>query len=436
MSRKICVVGGGISGLSAAYFALKRGYDIELYESSDQLGGLAASFNFGSANIEKFYHFICGGDKKLIALAAELGLEEKLRFRPTKTAYYYKGKYYPFSTPLDLLKFTPISFLSRLRFGIHTAYSKFNTKWHHLDEVPAKEWLVKSIGEKAYQVLWHTLLMEKFGDFHDQISASWIWHRIHRVASSRKGIFAKERMGYFEGGSQTVINVLHKKTTHMGGQIHLNQQVKAVRATDTGLSVQTEEALRSDFDRVIMAIPSPIAAGLIRNLDPPFSNQLSAIHYFGVICGIFRLQEKMSDAFWLNINDPNVTANGLIEYTNLNPLDSISPHKIIYMPIYLPEDDRRFGEDDTTLKEEFFTSLKKVRTDLQDSAVVDFRIFKAPYAQPICTVPFKDKIPPVKTPVEGIYLLDSAQVYPSDRSLNAMITLAEDMIEKYFPPQN
>jgi hypothetical protein len=51
-------------------------------------------------------------------------------------------------------------------------------------------------------------------------------------------------------------------------------------------------------------------------------------------------------------------------------------------------------------------------------------------------VPFREKIPPVKTPVEGIYLLDSTQVYPSDRSLNAMITLAEDMIEKHFLSQN
>jgi protoporphyrinogen oxidase len=436
MSQKICVVGGGISGLSAVYYALKRGYAADLYESTDQLGGLASSFSFGPVDIEKFYHFICGGDRKLISLAAELDIQEALRFRPTNTAYYYNGKYYRFSTPIDLLKFTPISFLSRLRFGIHTAYSKLNTKWHHLDEVPAREWLVKSIGEKAYQVLWHTLLMEKFGDFHDQISASWIWHRIHRVASSRKGIFAKERMVYFEGGSQTLINALHKKITDMGGQIHLNKSVEAVVKNDDRLCVQLDGSASCAFDRIVLAVPSPIAAGLIGALDGTFSKQLTAIPFFGVICGVFRLQEKMTDAFWLNINDSTVAANGLIEYTNLNPLDSISPHKIIYMPIYLPEDDRRFGVDDEDLKSELFTSLKKIKPNLQDSSVVDFRIFKAPYAQPICTVPFRDRIPPVKTPIEGVYLLDSTQVYPSDRSLNAMIILAEEMIEKYFPTQN
>ncbi|MFC2164987.1 NAD(P)/FAD-dependent oxidoreductase [Acidobacteriota bacterium] len=436
MSKKICVVGGGISGLSAAYFALKRGYAVELYESSDILGGLAASFSFGPIDIEKFYHFICGGDKKLISLAGELSIQDRLRFRPTKTAYYYNGKYFPFSTPVDLLRFTPISFLSRLRFGFHTAYSKVNTKWHHLDEIPAKEWLVRSIGEQAYQVLWHTLLMEKFGDFHDQISASWIWHRIHRVASSRKGIFAKEQMGYFEGGSQTLIDTIHKKITEMGGMIHLNQKVDAIKKSDNRLCVQTDTSTSNPFDRVVLAIPSPIAARLIGNMDATFSKQLSAIHFFGVICGIFRLQEKISDAFWLNINDPNISANGLIEYTNLNPLKSISPHKIIYMPIYLPEDDRRFSEKDSVLKSEFFASLKKLKPSLHDESIVDFRIFKAPYAQPICTVPFKDKIPPVKTPAEEVYLLDSTQVYPSDRSLNAMITLAEDMVKQHFPAQN
>jgi len=185
-----------------------------------------------------------------------------------------------------------------------------------------------------------------------------------------------------------------------------------------------------------MAIPSPMAARLVRNRDAAFSERLSSVHFFGVICGVFRLRTKISEAFWLNINDPNVPANGLIEYTNLNPLEPISPHKIIYMPIYLPENDRRFAEDDEVLKSEFLASLKKIEPNLNDESIVDFRIFKAPYAQPICTVPFKDKIPPVKTPVKGVYLLDSTQVYPSDRSLNAMITLARDLVDQHFPAQN
>jgi len=426
------VIGGGISGLSAAYFLLKKDYVIDLYECSYQLGGLASSFDFGGIIIEKYYHFICGGDEKLIDFADEIGIGEKIKFQSTKAACFYNGKYYPFSTPFDLLKFFPISPISRLRFGFNTAYSKVRKKWEHLDDISAKKWLIRSIGEEAYQVIWHPLLKEKFGEYYDQISASWIWHRIHRVASSRKNIFSKEKMGYFEGGSQTLINAVTQKIQKMGGIIHLNQKVEHIKKSNRGLKVYFDSKKHHEFDKIVLAVPLPVAAEIIKNLDLEFSERLSSIKFIGVICGIFRLHDNITAAFWLNINDPRIAANGLIEYTNMNPLEEIRRDKIVYMPFYLPVGNGRFPEDESILQKDFFKMLKIIKPELSTDCLVDFRVFRSHYAQPICNIGFKDKMPPVKTPIEHLFLLDSTQIYPSDRSLNAMIGLTENMVKKYF----
>ena len=49
--RKIVIIGGGIAGLSAAVYALKCGYEVEVLEMHDMAGGLAMSWRRGSLHI-------------------------------------------------------------------------------------------------------------------------------------------------------------------------------------------------------------------------------------------------------------------------------------------------------------------------------------------------------------------------------------------------
>ena len=428
MRRNIAVVGGGISGLSAAYFALQNGHNVSLYESSDQLGGLAASFDLNGHTIEKYYHFICGGDQKLIELANRLDIGNMVKFQVSKTALFFNGQYYPFTTPLDLMKFSPISLSSRLRFGFNILYSKYTKEWEKLDTLSGYEWLCQRIGEEAYNAIWHPLLKIKFGKYYDKISAAWVWHRIHRVASSRKSAFSEEKMGYFEGGSQTLISALENHIEQSGRSIYLNAKIQAITKENQTFKLMLDSGQQVSCDTVVLAVPLPVAAEIVKGLDPVYARKLSSISFFGVVCALFRLKERVNQAFWLNINDSRIAANGLIEYTNLNPLEEMSPDNIVYIPLYGPMEDRWFSMDEESLRREFFDMLKIIKPSLEEDAVVDFRVFKSSYAQAICTVGFKDSVPSVATPVKNLFLLDSTQIFPSDRALSALVGLAEKMV--------
>jgi protoporphyrinogen oxidase len=430
--NKVAVVGGGISGLSTAYFALHKGFDVSLYESSARLGGFAASFDMAGLTIEKYYHFICRGDQKLIELSNRLGINHKIKFQVSKTACFYNGHYYPFSTPLDLMKFSPISLSSRLKFGLNILSSKYIREWEKLDQISGKEWLCKHIGEEAYNAIWDPLLKIKFGNNYDMISAAWVWHRIFRVSTSRKTLLSREKMDYLEGGSNTLISAITRQIEQLGGSIHLNSKVQKITKTNHSFKLILESGRHTCSDRIVLAVPLPVTAEIIKDLDPGFSLKLSSIVFYGILCGVFRLKEKVSDAFWLNINDSRIVANGLIEYTNLNPLEEISPHKIVYIPFYVPVDNEWFLMDEASLQYRFLAMLKILKPSLSKNSVVDFRVSKSPYAQAICTIGFKDKVPPVTTPVKNLFLLDSTQIYPSDRTLSALIGLAEKMVDDNF----
>jgi len=58
--KKIVIIGGGIAGLSAAVYALKCGYQVEVLEMHDMAGGLAMSWRRGPYTFETCLHWLVG----------------------------------------------------------------------------------------------------------------------------------------------------------------------------------------------------------------------------------------------------------------------------------------------------------------------------------------------------------------------------------------
>ncbi len=60
----------------------------------------------------------------------------------------------------------------------------------------------------------------------------------------------------------------------------------------------------------------------------------------------------------------------------------------------------------------------------------DYKLFRAPFAQPIIPVNYSRKIPPFKTPLPNIYLANIQQVYPWDRGTNYAVALGKNIVEE------
>jgi protoporphyrinogen oxidase len=239
-------------------------------------------------------------------------------------------------------------------------------------------------------------------------------------------------MGYFIGGSKTLIAALEKSILGAGGKIFLGTEIISLERSMGRFLVASRNEQRNGYDGVVLSIPLPRAARLVQPLDPAYARKLSSIEFIGVVCGLFRLRKPVSGAFWLNINDPRLPANGLIEYTNLNPMPEIVSDHIVYIPLYVPENHPWYSRDESSLKQEFFQILNTINPELSKEDIIGFRSFRDPYAQAICPIGFKAKAPALATPIPGLFLLDSTQLYPSDRALSGLIGLAETMNQKYL----
>lgn len=428
MAKHVVVLGAGLAGLTAAYRLVRQGYTCTLVEAANEVGGLASSFSLQGRNVERFYHFICRGDDDLLKLAAELGLQDAVRWKQTHTAFYYNGRTYPFGAPWHLLFFKPVPWLQRIRFGLHILRSRYRKRWQWIDRIPAQPWLIENIGEQAYNVIWHPLLRIKFGDDARYISAAWVWHRIWRVAKSRRRLWERESFGYLRGGSHTLVEALLAwLQAQPGFGLRLGQAAQAINWEAGSVSGVRLEDDTLPCDAVISTVALPQLEKLLPELEASselaaaFMQNLRAIRYIGVVCMVLQLKQPFSRCFWTNINDSQVSFNGVIEQSNLADDLRQAGLNLLYIPFYLPTTEPRFRASQGDLLAEYLPMLKRVNPAFDESWIESCQVFRAHYAQAVCTVGFADVRPPLATPLAGLFLTDSTQFYPEDRTLSAAI---------------
>ena len=426
--KSIGILGAGPMGLACAYYAQKKGYKVTLIEAAPFIGGMASHFELSGTSIEKFYHFICKTDFDTFELLDELKLSDKLIWKNTSMGYFIEGKLYKWGDPFSLLFFEKFSLISKIRYGLNAFFTSKRKNFDSLENLSAEEWLKSWIGEKAYDLTWKKLMDYKFYEYSSSISAAWIATRMKRVGNSRKSIF-QEQLGYLEGGSETLVNALADKIKDDGGKIITNSPVTNLMISEEkkilGLEVNKEKLY---FDSVISTIPTPYLDKILGETSLDFRKKYKQIENIGVVCVIYKLKKGVSKHFWVNINDERFELPGLIEFSNLRKIEN--DLKIIYLPYYMPITYDKFEKSDEYFFEETFNYLQMLNPNLKKEDVIDFSVNKLKYAQPICDVGFKEKIPPIQTDIEDLYIADTCFYYPEDRGVSESIKLAKTIIEK------
>ena len=414
--KRIAVLGAGPMGLAVAYQLARDGHEPVVFEADDRVGGMTACFDFDGLKIERYYHFHCISDYAFLQILDELGLAGKMRWVATKMGYWYQNTLQPWGNPVALLTFKGLGLIAKLRYGLHAFLCTKRDDWRPLDSVEATGWIKRWVGSEAYEVLWRRLFDYKFYEYTTGLSAAWIWSRIRRIGRSRYSLI-KEKLGYLEGGSSTLLNALHTDIEKHGGVIRLKspvQQVMMVEGEVTGVQVNGQfEA----FDRVVSTVPLPFVPRLMPDLPQDVLAKFKALKNIAVVCVIAKLSKPLTENFWLNTNDDEMDIPGLVEYSNLRPLEQ----KVVYVPFYMPGEHPKFAEPDEVFLAKVKRYLMKINPQLTDADFLSMRASRYRYAQPIFDPGYLDKLPPVNLPVEGLWVADTSYYYPEDRGISESI---------------
>jgi protoporphyrinogen oxidase len=419
---RTAIIGGGIAGATAALRLADAGQKVVLVESGQRLGGLVVSFEVAGTPLECFYHHIFPHESHIRALIGDLGLTDRLDWLPSSMGVMTAGRLWPFTTPLDILRFGPLTLPQRIRMGIGGLRLQRWQDWESLDEVPAREWLINATGEAAVRELWDPLLRAKFGSAAPNVPAAWMWGRFEQRRGARKG--SGEKLGYLRGGFRQLFDALAARLVARGVEIRTASRVTSVASTGHRVAGVTTDGGDIEADAVLYTGALP---GITRLVPPDFTDpRWGLAEGMGVLCSVIETDRPITDVYWTNVCDDSLGIGAIIEHTNLVPMSDYGGRHVTYLGRYFTADEDIASADPAAQTEQWLANLAASYPHFDRSSVLAVHPFRTPYAAPLVSVGYRAKIPDLRAPLAGLYIATTAQIYPRDRGMSEGVRIGGD----------
>ena len=462
---KAAVIGGGVLGLTLAYRLASEGHEVDLLEAEPALGGLAAAHDYGPFTWDRFYHCVLPQDTALIALLEDLGLAGNLRWTRTGTGYYARGRMYDMNGNADFLRFPLLTLTDKARLAAAVIYATRFADPNDLYRVSAEQWLMKMCGRRAYAVFWQPLLKAKFGPFHDQVAAVFIYATLVRLFGARSAAAGKESLGYVSGGYRAILGRFADRLRERGATIRTSAPVTAIAPATSpsgGPGCRVEWSDRqagrqagahhgaggtgmaaADYDQVFFTAPTRLArrvaaAPFLPHVDAVERENPTSSHYLGVACLVLALDAPLTPYYVLNIGESSIELTGLIEMTNLvDRAKETANLSLLYLPRYMDSESKEFESSDAALRDGMIErGLKRLFPDFDARRARYAGVHRARYVQPLPLVrdgggPQGDPTPALQRPFQ---IVNTAMLRCATLNNNEVVALVDRFIAKNRDP--
>jgi protoporphyrinogen oxidase len=433
-AMRVAIVGGGMMGIvTALELAGQSRARITIFEKNAHLGGLSSPYTWEGITWDRFYHVVLSTDCDLLEFIRSIGLDGELFWRETKSGFYDKGKLVSMSSLKDFISFPFLSLWQKFRLGLGIVLSTRIRNTTKLDRIYVREWLTRLFGRRVYEKIWDPLLRSKLGAWREKTSAAFISATINRLYGARQGSAKVERMGHVRGGYNRIIQQAKQRLESAGVKLLLDQEVAQVEAV--GSASGQEIVLRTPseehhFDRVVLTLPTPEILRVTGHLDHRYWETLSDVSYLGVICVLLILKRSLSPYYVINLLDRSLPFTGIVEATNIvSPADVEGSH-LIYLPKYVTADDELWEAEDPQVLELFIDGLQRVFPDVMKKDILHTAVFRERHVQPLQEVDWLKRSVGFRTPVKGLYVVNTSMIYNSTLNNNAVVRLAANAVKE------
>jgi protoporphyrinogen oxidase len=435
------IVGGGIAGLAAAYRLQDHGEEVVVFEASDDLGGLAATYETAGDRIEKFYHHLSANERTIVELAEELGLGDRVEWRHKTDAFYVDGVVHPMEKLWEVAAYPHLSLYDKFRLGMLVMEVDVRSGWPDPDgfadleafeEVPVREFLLEQTTERVYEQFWEPLLSAKFGDRKEDVSAAWLLGRV-KFRGERDPLRG-EKLGYLEGG----FHVLLDRLVEAVGPEHVRT---GARVTDLGfesgavasLTAETTDERSSsspgtgsrDDDGLETHDVDGVVVAAMPNVLEDLTGHGCDIDFQGTVCSVWSMDRSLTDAYWVNLVD-DAPFGVFIEHTNYVPPERYGGEHLYYTASYVQDPGEEVWQmDDEAVEAHWREGIADLFTQFDPDDVNWVRTARNPTTAPVYETGYLEMVVPYDlgdAVAEGVTYagMASRAQYP-ERSLNGGI---------------
>jgi protoporphyrinogen/coproporphyrinogen III oxidase len=318
--KRIAIIGGGISGLSAAYGLEKQrraGAEVEyaLYESSPRLGGVLVTDNVDGCIVEAGPDSFLTEKPWAMDLCEELGLADQLigsNDSDRKTYIVTRGKL--IEMPDGLMFMVPTKILPTVLSPLFSWKTKLRMarEWFHPPHMANSDETVASLVERHYgpemvDLLADPLLSGVYGGEASQLSVRAVLARFAEMEAKHGSLgraMLAARKSATQNGSRPLFTSLREGMQQMidalvatlpKEALSTNAQVQAV-SPENGSWIVSAGFDTDQFDAVILAVPTQAAANLLGRASAELASELRGITYSSSVTVALGYDKKVRDS--------------------------------------------------------------------------------------------------------------------------------------------
>jgi protoporphyrinogen oxidase len=270
--------------------------------------------------------------------------------------------------------------------------------------------------------LWDPLLRAKFGAASGDVPAAWMWGRFEQRRGARRG--QGERLGYLRGGFRQLFDAIAVRLEQAGVEIRTSSRVKSVAVDNARVAGVTADGGDVEADAVLYSGALP---GILRVVPDAFvEERWRSAEGMSVLCAVLESDRPLTDVYWTNVCDDSLGIGAIIEHTNLVPAADYGGRHVTYLGRYFTAREEIAGVDPEVQTERWLDSLEAAYPRFDRSSLLATHAFRAPYAAPLVSLGYRDRIPPLRAELEGLYVATTAQIYPADRGMSEGVRLGQD----------
>lgn len=302
-----------------------------------------------------------------------------------------------FSSPYSILKFKPLSYIGRIKFGLLVFKARSGMPWDSLDGVNVEDYVLSTVGKEAYRLIDY-IVRAKFAEPPTNISAAWLMSRFGHESKS-----VSNRFGYINEGINEIVNGLATSCIKNYGIIKTGAEVTKILFRDGSikkLEYKENGKIKTIQPKIaVSTLPIPVFLQVSEGLTSDYAELLGNIRYKASLCACLAFSRRISPFYWLNVMDLNqYPFVGTFEHGHLNR--NLKWPSLMYLVKYLDVVDYFWRKYDSEILEEFLDGLSNIfDADLKGS-LLWWRLHRAEYSTPVFAPDYGKYKPHVRSPIK------------------------------------
>ena len=401
MKKKVAVIGSGPAGLTASYELIMKGYDVDIYEASDQAGGMCRSFKLWDGIVDMGPHRFFSSDIRVNKFWLSI-IENEYSMVNRKTRILYNKNF--FNYPLKI--FNAIKNLG-IAEGFNCLasflFQKINFNYRQKDNF--EDWIKTRFGERLYKIFFKSYSEKLWGIPCKYLSSEFASQRIKKLSlfealkntifKSPKHATLIDQFAYPKFGTGYFYEKLLSKFLSNDGKIFYSEAVKIINFEDNKILINNKKI---KYDHLISTMPlTNLVKILNKKNDNYIENACKNLRFRNTLLVYLKVdKENIFKDQWIYVNSESIRTGRITNFNNWNEDIKCKSGSIICMEYWFNDEDQLWKEKDNKKIFDYILNDIKELEIIDNKSIEDFKILRIPKCYPIYDINYKKNLNIIK----------------------------------------